>query len=76
MQQPTNTPNRKKILWWGAAVLASFTALKFFGRNKKEPQRPVVKMLTEDGRLVEVNKDVLIGGNKITNEELQQWVKK
>lgn len=33
-------------------------------------------MLTQDGRLVEVDKAMLASGKKITNEELQQWVKK
>ncbi len=75
MQQSTNSSNRKKFLWWGAAVLASVTAFKFFNKPKV-PRKPVVKMLTQDGRLVEINKELLSAGKKISNEELQQWVKK
>lgn len=76
MQQPANNPNRKRFLWWGTAALASVTALKFFGNKRKPRQQPIVKMLTQDGRLVEVNRDILIPGKKISNDELQQWVKK
>jgi hypothetical protein len=33
-------------------------------------------MLTQDGKLVEINKEMLAnGGKKISNEELQQWIK-
>jgi hypothetical protein len=34
-------------------------------------------MLTQDGRLVEIDKKLLVSpGKKITDKELQQWVKK
>jgi hypothetical protein len=36
-----------------------------------------VKMLTQDGSLVEIDKKLLASsGKKISNEELQQWIKK
>ena len=75
MEQPTNPPSRKKFIWWGAAALASITAFRFFGKKKKEKPE-TVKMLTEDGRLVEIDKNMLSKGKKISNEELQQWIKK
>ena len=40
-------------------------------KNKK------VKMLTEDGRLVEIDGSLLASNKKkISNKELQQWIKK
>ncbi len=34
-------------------------------------------MLTQDGKLVEIDKKLLVSpGKKITDKELQQWVKK
>ena len=79
MIQPDKTTNRKKFLLWSAAVLSSFTALKLFtGSRKNKTTAPpdTVKMLTQDGQLVEVDKSLLSSGKKITNEELQHWVKK
>jgi hypothetical protein len=81
MQQPT-TPTRKKFLLWSAVILSSVSVLKFFTGSKKpklitqEKNNGTVKMLTQDGKLVEVNKEILAsGGKKISNEELQQWIK-
>lgn len=79
-QQTTKPTNRKKFLLWGAAILSSFTVLKFFSVNKNkttEPADETVKMLTQDGRLVVIDKKLLASsGKKVTNEELQQWIKK
>ncbi len=80
MEQTTKTSNRKKFLIWGAAILSSFTFLKYFSGTKKviaEPANETVKMLTQDGRLVVIDKKLLASsGKKVTNEELQQWIKK
>jgi hypothetical protein len=82
MQQSANS-TRKKFLLWGAAIFSSVTALKFFTGSKKP--KPVsagknsgtVKMLTQDGKLVEIDKELLAAGTKkITDKELQGWVKK
>jgi hypothetical protein len=36
-----------------------------------------VKMLTQDGKLVEIDASILASGNKkISDKELQNWVKK
>lgn len=74
MQQSTNTSSRKKFLWWGAAALASISAFRFFS-GKKKKKEDTVKLLTQDGRLVEIDKNLLSKGKKISNEELQQWIK-
>lgn len=78
MNQPANTSTRKKFLWWGTAALAAIGASRFFPSRKKGPKTTEkVKMLTQDGRLVEIEKDLLAsGGKKITTDELKQWVNK
>ncbi|HEY6503813.1 MAG TPA: hypothetical protein VIZ28_07565 [Chitinophagaceae bacterium] len=76
MEQP-KTSNRKKFLLWGAAILSTLTVLKFIPGNKQE-KKPTRKMLTQDGKLVEVDADKLYCGKrkKITDEQLKTWVNK
>jgi hypothetical protein len=80
MDKNQQVPSRKKFLQWGAALISSLTVLKFISGNKNKTDEPVnetVKMLTQDGRLVEVDKKLLAAsGKKITDKELQKWVKK
>ena len=75
MQESQKNQSRKKFLLWGATFLSSVTVLKFFTRiKKKKPE--TIKMLTQDGILVEIDQKLLTsGGKKITDKELQQWVK-
>ena len=76
MHKTSHSPSRKKFLWWGTAALAALTTFRFFGGRKKS-KTETVKMLTEDGRLVEIDKKMLTNsGKKITNQELQQSIKK
>ncbi|HCS19343.1 MAG TPA: hypothetical protein DIW47_02075 [Bacteroidetes bacterium] len=85
MEENKNTVSRKKILVWGAAALASlsvFPFLTFRALKKEEPaakEEETIKMLTEDGKLVEINKNMLAQtptGTKISHDELLTWVKK
>ncbi|MFC0775007.1 hypothetical protein [Terrimonas alba] len=80
MEQAKPKSNRKKFLLWGATILSSITVLKFLPYNKKknnEPGNETVKMLTRDGKLVEIDKKLLASsGKKISDKELQKWVKK
>jgi hypothetical protein len=82
MEQLQKTPPRKKFLLWGAALLSGITISKYFVTAKKSAaiscgKKTTVKMLTQDGSLVEVDKQILAStGKKITNEEMQQWIKK
>jgi hypothetical protein len=83
----TNLPSRRKFVW-GVGILSTFaaiaaaTGLPFFGKRntvplKAEGKNRTVKMLTEDGRLVEIDEALItLGKKKISNTELQQWVKK
>jgi hypothetical protein len=82
MKQLQKAPTRKKFLLWGAALISSVAFFKFFSGTRKSSltnghDTKTVKMLTQDGRLVEVDKNLLASsGKKITNEELQQWINK
>jgi hypothetical protein len=75
MQEIQKLQSRKKFLLWGAAALSSVTALRFFGGTKTKKSE-TVKMLAQDGTLVEVDKEHLVSiQKKITDSELQHWVK-
>lgn len=76
MQEAQPSTSRKKFLLWSATILSSATVFKFIKVPKKK-KSDTVKMLTEDGKLVEIDKKLLVSpGKKITDKELQQWVKK
>jgi hypothetical protein len=77
MDQKIKTSSRKKFLLWGATLFSAITVFKFI--PKKEPEKnPTVKMLGQDGKLVEVDIEKLIHGrvNKINDEQLKNWVTK
>ena len=74
MEKEKDKPSRKKFVFWGIAILSSITALKFLPSTKKKKE--TIKMLTQDGRLVEVDKDrIAASKGKITDAELKAWVK-
>jgi hypothetical protein len=73
MQDSNKKTSRKKFLLWTTAIISSVTALKIFG---SKPKKQVVRMLAEDGSLVEIDRSLLVSkGRKISDKELQQWVK-
>ena len=79
----TNMPSRRKFVW-GMGILSAFAAVGSitgisFWRKKKpsENKKQTVKMLTQDGRLVEVDVSKISGKmKKITNTDMQHWIKK
>ena len=68
--------SRKTFVRWSAGLLGLFAvAGVWFGQKRKK--KSTVKMLTQDGRLVEIDAALLEKkGRKITDAELQSWVKK
>jgi hypothetical protein len=73
MQDSNKKTSRKKFLLWTTAIISSVTALKIFG---SKPKKQIVRMLAEDGSLVEIDSSLLVSkGRKISDKELQQWVK-
>ena len=76
MQESEKLQSRKKFLLWSAAAISSVSVLKFF-KGPKKKKTETVKMLTRDGKLVEVNISAIPSKKKkITNKELQNWIKK
>lgn len=71
MKDELNNDRRTWLKWlMGSAVVV--TTLGFFGKSKKPK---MIKMLTQDGKLVEIPADKLAGKHrKVTRKELQTWV--
>jgi len=81
MQTETKSSSRKRFLIWSAAVLASVSASRLFnfsGKPGKNHGPHTVKMLTQDGKLVEVDGDKIYCGKrkKISDDQLKTWVNK
>lgn len=73
MQTENKKSSRKKFILAGIGAIGLFGSFKLlFGKKKKQ----TLKMLTEDGRLVEVDPAVIKkNGKKISNQEIHTWVK-
>ena len=68
--------SRKKFLSWGIGI-TSLLALPAFLKSKKKKETQMVKMLTQDGRLVEVESTKLgAKKKKIKDADLPTWVNK
>lgn len=84
IEKPMNAQRRKFV--FGFSILAAFAAfssalgLPFFNKKELGEVRPdkkrTVKMLTQDGKLVEVDASLISSKRKISNTELQNWIKK
>lgn len=62
-------------MWGGLGIVSAISLLKFIS-PKKQRSAETAKMLTEDGRLVEVDMDkIKRTGNKISDKEVITWVK-
>jgi hypothetical protein len=70
--------SRKKFVIWGASAMAALTAARFFFRpGAKKEKTTTVKMLTQDGKLVEVEVTKLsTKRKKISAEQIHTWVQK
>lgn len=76
MKKAANKPNvsRKKFLFWGIGISALLTVPAIFRGRKKSVS--TTKMLTEDGRLVEINiADIPSKKKKLQDSEIPGWVK-
>jgi hypothetical protein len=80
-------PSRRKFVW-GIGVLSMFAAIAALAkphfpqkRNaiacKPESKNRMIKMLSQDGTLVEIDESLIKASRKkISNSELQSWIKK
>jgi len=83
----TSSPSRRKFAV-GIGILALYTAASAMFRSpfskkknivvcKPEIKKKTIKMLTQDGQLVEVDEALLTASRKkVTDVELQNWIKK
>jgi len=77
MDNESKIQSRKKFIGAGISAVALLTALRFFIPGKKTKKSGTLKMLTQDGKLVEVDIAALpTKKKKITNKEMQTWIKK
>jgi hypothetical protein len=79
--------SRRKFVW-GITVVSVCTSLAAFAGKllpkkrsiiscEPESKKKMVKMLTQDGRLVEIDESLIAArGKKISTGDLQNWVKK
>ena len=73
-EQNQNPTTRRKFFLWGLGIVSAATALKFILPKKKAPT--TTKMLTEDGRLVEVDiSKIKKTGIKVSDKDVITWVK-
>ena len=76
MENSGKSPSRKKFLLWATAILSSVSIVKFLP-GKKKKKNETITMLSQDGTLVEIDKRLLASAtSKITDKELQNWIKK
>jgi hypothetical protein len=83
MENEKKTPSRRKFVL-GLGLLSLLAAIGIPVYKKRIIQscgpldkKKTVKMLTQDGKLVEIDVEKLTGQKKkITDTELQSWVKK
>ncbi|HMD00648.1 MAG TPA: hypothetical protein VKH37_10865, partial [Ferruginibacter sp.] len=64
--------HRRKILGWGLGIVGTVFGLNYFSRSSKKNVAPVktAKMLTEHGRLVEIDINAIpTQKKKISNKE-------
>jgi hypothetical protein len=75
MQALPKQSSRKKFLLLTGAAFLSASILRAV-RGKRKEKAETVKMLTQDGTLVEIDRtQVRRAGKIISDKELQQWVK-
>lgn len=68
---------RKKAIGWMGLVSLFTTVGGAITRHKKSASPKSVKMLTEDGQLVEIDAALIaVNRRKVSDEELQNWVKR
>ena len=77
IENDVNPINRKKFVLWGSAAVAVLSAACLFHSSAKKQKSATAKMLTEDGRLVEVEVAKLPRERKKASiKQLQNWVQR
>jgi len=75
MEKQNKNLSRKKFISWSIGLSSLLMVPAFLQFRKKKPATKTVKMLTQDGRLVEILvADIPDKKKKIGDEELLTWV--
>lgn len=70
-----NVSRRKMVSWLGVFSLFAMAGAAINPWKKSSKKPATVKMLTQDGQLVEVDAALLAAGSKkVTDKELQNWI--
>ena len=73
MEKEKNKLSRQKFLFWGIGITSLFAIPSFLRRKK--PETKTVKMLTQDGRLVEIDAaHIPSQKKKIQPQHIHTWV--
>jgi len=74
MKNEESKISRKKFVGW-LGVLSLFATVGAAFRTKSNKKPKTIKMLTQDGKLVEIDASLLAdNAKKLSNTELQNWV--
>ena len=77
IQRGDKTVSRKKFIALTAVIFSGVAALKFLVRPRSQKSKTTAKMLTQDGKLVEVDVSRLSPKRKrIKDEDVPDWVKR
>jgi len=69
--------SRKKFVAWTAGVLSAVTALTLFTRPAAQKEKRMLKMLSRDGKLVEVEISKLPSKRKrIKDDDVHAWMQR
>lgn len=82
METSKKDNSRRKFLWGGLGALSTISTLKFIIPKRQKnvipcaPATTTTKMLTEDGKLVEVDiSKIKKTGVKVSDKDVITWVK-
>jgi len=77
MQKENKSFSRKRFLAWGFGITSFLAIPAFLSIPKKKKEVKTVKMLTQDGKLVEIEiANVPAKKKKIKDSEIHTWVNK
>lgn len=77
MSNEVKKQSRRRFIGWGIASAAVFSAVKYILPSQKMEIKETTKMLTQDGKLVEIDMALIPAKKeKISDKELQNWIKK
>jgi len=77
MRRDHKSLSRKKFVVWIVGILSAITALTFFTRSAPQKKIRTVKMLTRDGKLVEIEISKLPSKRKrIKDDDIHAWIQR